>query len=436
MTSNISLVIRREYLERVSKKSFIITTLIMPVLMLLLSAAPALMMELGSSGVKEIAVVDSSGVIAPALESGDKIHFSASTLPADSLKRAESIDGVLIIGPDIVANPADVRIMAHDALPIDIIDNIKSQMERVIERQRIESYGIDDLGQILKEVQVDVDIPISRITDDNELADTSQALSSVMGIGMAFILYMFLVMYGQMVMTSIIEEKNNRVLEIMVSSIKPSHLMTGKIIGVGLVAVTQVLIWAALLALISAFVMPALLPDSLTADVAAYGAGAFDAAASANDAELVQVVATLGSVGYIIGMFGYMLLFLIGGFLFYAAINCAIGSAVDNIQDAGQLQMFVVVPIILGLVFSMNVIADPTSAVSVWMSFIPFTSPMVMMARIPFGIPGWQIALSLAVLYASFMAMVWISAKIYRVGIFMYGKKPSIKELIRWARYK
>ena len=249
-------------------------------------------------------------------------------------------------------------------------------------------------------------------------------------------LYIFLLLYGQMVMTSIIEEKNNRVLEIVVSSIKPAQLMMGKIIGIGLVAVTQVLIWAALISVISGSILPALLPAEVMNEVTAFNNGTIDINTATNDAELLHALSVIGNVGYILSIFGYLILFLIGGFLFYSSIYAAIGSAVDNIQDAGQFQSIVVFPIIIGLILSMTVVNDPNSTLATIMSMIPFTTPMVMMARIPFGIATWEIIVSLALLYISFLFMVWVAAKIYRVGIFMYGKKPSIKDLIRWINYK
>ena len=253
---------------------------------------------------------------------------------------------------------------------------------------------------------------------------------------MTFMLYIFLLLYGQMVMTSIIEEKNNRVLEIVVSSIKPAQLMMGKIIGIGLVAVTQVLIWAALISVISGSILPALLPAEVMNEVTAFNNGTIDINTATNDAELLHALSVIGNVGYILSIFGYLILFLIGGFLFYSSIYAAIGSAVDNIQDAGQFQSIVVFPIIIGLILSMTVVNDPNSTLATIMSMIPFTTPMVMMARIPFGIATWEIIVSLVLLYISFLFMVWVAAKIYRVGIFMYGKKPSIKDLIRWINYK
>ena len=237
-------------------------------------------------------------------------------------------------------------------------------------------------------------------------------------------------------MTSIIEEKNNRVLEIVVSSVSPTRLMLGKIFGICLVAVSQIVIWGVLIAAMSAFLLPALLPENVAGEMAALNAGQLDLAQSTVDTGLLQAISMLGNVSYILSLFGMLILFLVGGFLLYSAIYAAIGSAVDNIQDAGQLQSFIIFPVVIGIIFGMTAASDPTSSLSFWTSLIPFTSPMVMMARIPSGIPGWEIVLSLVLLYLTFFVMVWIAAKIYRVGIFMYGKKPTIKDLIRWTRYK
>ena len=330
-----------------------------------------------------------------------------------------------------------IQLYNNEASSMTLESDIRDQVNGIIENIRLESYDIANLDQILKEVESDVSIQSYDNTSKDEEKESSTILSYILGTVLTFFLYMCLLLYGQMVMTSIIEEKNNRVLEIVVSSVKPTQLMLGKICGIGLVAVTQIVIWGVLLAALSAFVLPALTPASVAADLSAMNAaGTAGNESLGTPVELLQALSILGNVGYIIQIFGLLLLFLVGGFMLYAAVYAAIGSAVDNIQDAGQLQSVVVMPIILGIVFGMMAASDPGSQLSLWTSMIPFTSPMVMMARIPFGVPGWQIAVSLIILYASFFAMVWVAAKIYRVGIFMYGKKPSVKELIRWMRYK
>lgn len=439
MSSNIGIIIAREFNERVGKKSFVITTLLMPVLMLLLMAAPAAIMMLSTPDDTEIAVVDQSGIMMPELAARaadlDFVTLTATDQPLDSVIADDRYDAVIFIGQDIVENPSNAALYNRDAGSMEVEMLASNAIKKVVEDERLKAYSIENLSKILDEVNVDVHLSTLRIDESGNQESFSSGVSYGMGMVMTFVLYMFLLLYGQMVMTSIIEEKNNRVLELVVSSVKPMQLMMGKIIGVGLVAVAQVVIWGVLLCLMSAFLLPAILPADLSAQVAMASAGDMDLSSSF-DPDMINALATFTSVGYIATMMGYMLMFLVGGFLFYASIFAAIGSAVDNIQDASQLQTFAVLPIILALVFSLAVVSDPNGTMSVWMSMIPFTSPMVMLARIPFGIPAWQIWVSAAILFASFVAMAWIAGKIYRIGIFMYGKKPSIADLVRWARYK
>lgn len=418
MKLSLSLIISREFFQRVSRKSFIITTILMPILMIGLMAAPALIMMVSTPSQKEIAVIDFSGMIAPTLQNSQSVHITAYApgTSTDTLEANKNIFGVLVIGEDIIKNPSSISLRTHEASSIELESNLSQQISSTIEDIRLRELGYDNIRQILDDTKANVVITTERIGQEKS---TSSMVSFFIGIAMTFILYMFLLIYGQMVMTSIIEEKNNRVLEIVVSSVSPTKLMLGKILGIGLVATVQILIWGVLICSVSAWLMP-----SLTSMV------------TGNDIELMSVLSQLGDTGYIISLFAYLLLFLIGGFLFYSAIFAAIGSAVDNIQDAGQLQSIVIIPIMLGLIMAMSVANDPNSTLAFWLSVIPFTSPMVMLARIPFGISTGEIILALVVLYVSTMLVVCLAAKIYRVGIFMYGKKPNLRELIRWATYK
>lgn len=417
MNSPLSIIVSREYLERVKRKSFIITTILMPLFMLGLMVVPALIAMVSTPDKQRIAVIDNSGLLAARLQNSSEVSFTVVDSDLDAAKADEQYYGVLEIGRDVVDNPSDVRLYTHGPASMMVEQFISGQLESGIESIRLGRYNIDNLEQILNSVHAKVALSTMRIDKADE--ETSSGLSYGMGIAMAFILYMIILMYGQMVMTSIIEEKNNRVLEIVVSSVKPSVLMAGKIIGVGLVALTQILIWAAIVLSFTVWAMPAII-GSL----------------SGVDSDFAGVLSQLGDAGYVAMLFVYMILFLVGGYLFYSSIYAAIGSAVDNIQDASQLQMVAVLPIIIGFVLAPSVINNPSSGAAFWGSVVPFTSPMVMMARIPFGIPLWEILVSLVLLYASSVALIWLAAKIYRVGIFMYGKKPTFGELIRWARYK
>lgn len=424
-------------MERVTKKSFIITTLLMPLLMLALMVTPVLIAEFSEGDQRKVAVIDQSGIIAPQLQN----CASFTIVPADSatdwrgMLEQEKADAVLMIPAGVLQGNEPLQLLTAGPSSMNLESAITAQVNSILERQRLESYNIANLEEIIAAVHSDVKLYSREYDADEGSKESSTVLSYILGMVLTMLLYMCLLLYGQMVMTSIIEEKTNRVLEIIVSSVKPMQLMLGKICGIGLVAVTQILIWTALIASMSAFLLPAIIPGDVSAQMAAMNAGA-DTAGMSGDMGMLQALAMLSDVGYILRLFGLLLLFLIGGFMLYAAIYAAIGSAVDNIQDAGQLQSVVIFPVIIGIVFGMTAASDPTSTLSVWMSMIPFTSPMVMMARIPYSIPAWQIGTSLVILYASFFAMVWLAGKIYRVGIFMYGKKPSLKELARWVRYK
>ena len=421
MKSGLSIVITREYLERVKRKSFIISTLLVPVLMIALMFAPALIMLFSESESKTVAVLDDSGVVAPRLSSNDEITFViAGGESLDSARANSGYDAILVIESAAVERPQEsVKLYSHGSLTMATDQYISSQVSDAIENVRLKAYNIENLDKILREIEVDLSMPVIDI-DKAEDTATSSVLSYILALVMDMMLYMFILIYGQMVMTSIIEEKTNRVLELVVSSVKPQWLMLGKIIGVGLVAITQILIWAAIIGMCSVFAPPAFAAMP----------------AAAGEPEIAGAIAQLSDVGFMVSLVVYMLLFFIGGYLFYSAIFAAIGSAVDNIQDASQLTSIATMPVIIGIVASMAVINNPTSGMAFWLSIIPFTSPMTMMSRLPFGVPVWETLLSLVVLYICFMLLLWVCAKIYRVGIFMYGKKPTLVEIIRWARYK
>lgn len=420
MNSPLGIIISREYLERVKRKSFILSTLLVPFFMVLLMVAPAAIMMLSEPETSRIAVMDQTGQLAPRLHSNQEITFVADNRELADLRSDEEYNIIITIGPDAVSRPErEVSIYSRGSISMMTNSYLNSQINKAIEDVRLDAYNMGNLRSIMNEVEVDCSYPTIRIDREEDTASSATA-SYFISLMMDMLLYMFILIYGQMVMNSIIEEKNNRVLELVVSSVKPKTLMLGKIAGVGLVAITQIFIWGVILAACTAWVVPAV------------GGMASDS----GDPEVTAAIAQLSDPGYFINLFVFMILFFIGGYLFYSSIYAAIASAVDNIQDAGQLSSVATIPVIIGIVVSMAAVSNPNGALAVWSSMIPFTSPMAMMARLPFGVPLWQSLLSLAILYASFMGMIWLCAKIYRVGIFMYGKKPTLVEIIKWSRYK
>ena len=437
---NIALIVMREFKERVYKKSFIITTLLMPLLLALVSVAPTLIMIYAKGDTKSISVIDNSGIIAERLESNDDVQFV--TIPngdlQEELKKSLESDnfGVLYIGADVVNNPNNIQLYTNSSSSMLIEESITDQIEEIIESERLKEYNISDLKQILDTIEVNISLSTFR-NDKEEQTASSSAASSLIGIILGFVLYFFLVIYGSIVMQSIIEEKSSRVLEVLVSTVRPFDMMMGKILGVAAVAATQIIVWGVLIMAISALLVPAVMPDDILASVEAVkgGADVMAMASSGVDVEMVTALASITNTGYIAKIVGLLLVFMIGGFLLYAAMYAAVGASVDNAQDAQQLTTPITIPIILAFIILTMVMNDPNSPLVVWCSMIPFTSPIVMMGRIPSGIPTWEIALSIALLYGTFILMVWIAGKIYRVGIFMHGKKPTFKDLYKWFKY-
>ena len=269
MRSKIKIIIQREYLERVSKKSFIFSTILMPIFMVALMIAPALFTIFNTPEQKKIAVIDESGIIANSLKDGEGIKFITISDSLEVAKNNHDIDGILVINKNILLSDNGVSLYTHDASSITIEQNITNQLEKTIENNRLKNYNIEDLDKIINAVKSNIQLSTYRIDESGE-SSSSSSLSYIIGTIMTLLLYMFLLLYGQLVMTSIIEEKNNRVLEIVVSSIKPTQLMMGKILGIGCVALTQVLIWAGIMISMSAFILPAILPTEVIAEVSAF----------------------------------------------------------------------------------------------------------------------------------------------------------------------
>ena len=436
---NIGLIIMREFKERVYKKSFIITTLLMPLFFAAISVAPALIMHFATGDTKTVSVIDNSGIIAPQLESDESVAFVAipnGDLQEELKKSLESDNfGLLYIGEDIVANPNNVQLYTNASSSMLVEEYIVDQIEDIIEAERLKEYNINDLKQILEKIEVN--ISLSTFRNDKENTASSSAASSFLGIALGFVLYFFLIIYGSIVMQSIIEEKNSRILEVMVSTVRPFDMMMGKILGVAAVAVTQIVIWGVLIVAMSALLVPAVMPDDILASVEAVkgGADVMSMASNGVDIETVAALASITNTGYIAKIIALLIAFMVGGFLLYAAMYAAVGASVDTAQDAQQLTTPIMLPIIISFIILTMVMNDPNSPLIVWCSMIPFTSPIVMMGRIPSGIPTWEIATSLVMLYATFIVMVWLAGKIYRVGIFMHGKKPTFKELYKWLKY-
>ncbi|MEG2755149.1 MAG: ABC transporter permease, partial [Mucinivorans sp.] len=430
-----------EYSQRVRKRAFIFTTILMPLLMVGLMVVTAYLARMDvATQAKHIVVVDSSNIVGPALVDENFVSFICDTVPYPEVAALHGDSfGFLVVGPDIVDNPSALKLYTRQSSTMPLENTIRGQVSRLIEQERIRRVGLPSLDSIINSVKAWAQISTYTIGEQTASSSAASSLeqSSSSGASMVlayvagFMIYMFIFIYGAMVMQGVIEEKSSRIIEVIVSSVKPVQLMMGKIIGIALVAMTQVFIWVILVG-VGAF----MIQNFAFSSVASHGDMAASMAAAGVDPNLSSMVGVLFRPGYLIGIAACFLIFFIGGYLLYAAMFAAVGSGVDNVADTQQLQLPVTIPLILALVVMLNVMRDPGSSMAFWFSIIPFTSPIIMMARIPYGVPLWEIALSVVLLYGTFVAVTFFAAKIYRTGIFMYGKKPSLSEIIRWARHK
>ncbi|MCD8173202.1 MAG: ABC transporter permease [Alistipes sp.] len=439
----IGIIIQREFNERVRKKSFILTTILTPILFLGIMAAVFYLAGTNLSQTKEIMVVDRSGFVAAGLPSDKSAVLVPTELSAEEIRAAKTagkypnLYGILVIGEDILSNPHAVSLYTFEPSTFDIESSLAMKISDAVEAEKLKAYDIEDLPEILAAVKTNVTVSAFRVDESGKEKQSSSGLAMGLAYIFGFLIYMFVFLYGMMVVQGVIEEKSSKVLEIIVSSVKPFELMMGKILGIAAVALTQFVIWVVFLFAVGTAVIhlfpgltgsvPEALADGNMADMAAM---------QGMDPAMLSAIETVTDCSFLLATMGGFLIFFIGGYLLYAAMFAAVGSAVDNAADAQQLQLPITIPMMLAIVVIISVMKDPNSSLAFWFSMIPFTSPVVMVARLPYGVPAREIALSVALLFATFLAMVWLAGKIYRVGIFMHGKKPSLGELLKWAKYK
>lgn len=464
--SKIGIIIAREYSTRVKKKSFIIGTLLVPILFATMIVVPMLIAMYSSDNkVRTIAVSDASGVVAQKLEDKENIRYSiVDSSVADKIKEDLPSSGtyyaLLQISELDSLNNADVAIYCKEQVSISLKDQIQSQVNQILSANKLASYDIPDLDKVMENIRNTSHVKTLQVGDDDkEGKETSVGAYMAIGYISSFIIYMFIFMFGSMVMQGVIEEKNNRIIEVIVSSVKPMQLMIGKIVGIALVALTQFVAWIVLTFLIVTAVSvftgrstASLAQQSAQAQVApaGIGGGAADLSALGIEEASVQADSSAVSEGMnamapilntlkqmnILGIIGTFLIYFILGYLLYASMFAAVGACVDNQADTQQLLWPITIPLIIGLFIMMSAFQNPNSTIAVWGSIIPFTSPMVMVARFAYGVPTWQYLLSIALLAGTFLLMGWISGKIYRIGILSYGKKAGWKEIFKWMKFK
>lgn len=450
---NINIIISREYLTRVKKKSFLLTTFLVPVLFAAMCILPSVIMFMAKDTDKKVAVIDQSGIAMPYLVDTDAVDYEDySTEPVDSMKlRFDELglDALVVVSPlDSVQRSVTVASYSAKPLSMELKEGVQSKVNDAVEDYRLALYEIGDLKQIMEDVKSDISMSTYTLDESGEEKITSSEVYMIISMLLSIIIYMFIAMFSGMVMQSVIEEKSSRVVEVLVSSVKATELMFGKIIGVACVALTQFFLWIILTLVLvggfSAFVgFDSLMGDPAQTEqmmeMAQMQMGGVDMTemteTMAEEEGMGAVLSTLKDIDWVQMILAFIVYFALG-YLLYASFFAAIGSAVENEADTNQLQMPVTVPLLLAFFIAIYAFNAPDSPIVWWGSMIPFTSPIVMLARIPFGVPMWELLLSIVLLLATFAACGWASAKIYKIGILMFGKKTTFKDLWKWLKQK
>lgn len=433
--NHLPLIIKREYLAKVKNKSFILMTFLSPLFIVALLSLIAYLTSVNNEKVRTISVLDESGILSEALISSDQVLYeSLNGMDLEDAKTTSNNNNAygLLHVPDLALEDVSekIKFYSKESPSLSLISSLESKIEKRIGELKLKKMGVDLSKISASKTYVNIN------QEDFEGVKTSKAgsfLKLIFGAAAGYLLFMFIIIYGNLIMRSVIEEKSSRIIEVIISSVKPIQLMLGKIFGTSLAGITQFAIWVILIAILS-FAASNFFGIDLSANPQQEMMTAAVSDVNANS-ELQALIAELHSLP-LINLIVAFVLFFVGGYLLYSSLYAAIGAAVDNETDTQQFLMPVVILLVVGFyVGFFTALEDPHGTISVVFSYIPFTSPIVMLIRIPFGVPIWEQILSLSVLIFSFLVTVWIAAKIYRVGILMHGKKPSYKDLIKWLKY-
>lgn len=446
--SKISLIIQREYFSRVKKKSFIIMTILGPLLMAGIFMVPILMAMYQEEEVLTIKVVDESGLFAPRFKDTPALKFQLDTLPLEVVKKVfdpESTDGILYLPANVINNTGSVLLFTSKQANLNMVAALEKTVQGEVEDIKLKAitkeYGMS--REELEKVKTEVKINTRVLTDKGE-EESSAELSTAIGFILAFIIYMSIFIYGTQVLRGVMEEKSNRIVEVIISSVKPFQLMLGKIVGIALVGLTQFLLWIVLTFTFSSvatslFVDSNQIEQQMQQQVTPLGTPIDKSSgvptASQMETGVEKVFDMIGSINFPL-ILGTFLFYFLGGYLLYASLFAAIGSAVDSDSDVQQFMLPVTIPMILSFVVAQNVMQSPDSTLAFWFSMIPLTSPIIMLVRVPFGVEAWELVLSMALLVGGFLFTTFLAGKIYRTGILLYGKKVTWKELGKWLFYK
>lgn len=435
--NKILLILKREYLTRVRKKSFIIMSVLGPVLMASMIIIPVLLMTMENEDEKIIAVVDNYNEFSTLLDTTKAIKFDFFTdIPSDSVQEKFSNSkyyAVLYRTDTIPYSPNGIHLSSDIQPSIDVKMHISKSLEESYEKRNLQNHGIDK--QLIESLKPEVTITTTKWDEDGGEKLSATEVIMIVGYMAALFIYIFVLMYGSQVMRGVIEEKTNRIVEIIISSVKPFQLMMGKITGVALVAITQFALWVILTTTILTTLQLTLLPEmDIVSSDPMIAQSQIQENVSGKDQLITDIIISLANLPIGALLISFLFYFL-SGYLLYSSLFASIGAAVDNETDTQQFMLPITIPLIAAFLVAQPVTQNPEGAVAFWFSMIPFTSPVIMMVRIPFGVPLWELLLSGAILIASFIATTWLAGKIYRTGILMYGKKVNYKEIWKWIKY-
>ncbi len=440
------LILKREYMTRVKKKSFIISTLLVPVFMLGIIVIPAWLATKGDDKERNIAVYDESSLFLGQFEKVGKTNYQYVTKEKyTEIKEKLQSSGfyALLYIPANIYSTNSAQLLSPKQIPFELTEEIRNKLSRIIENDKREKVvaetGIPDLEAKLSATKTRISLKTVQITETGEEKKSSSFVAFGASYLMGFIIYFFVFMYGSMVMRSVMEEKKSRIVEVIISSVRPFQLMFGKIVGTALVGLTQVAIWIAL-GVIGVTVLRGFFSPESAQQI---GKNLMESQQQMNpaisqvtqDNKVMEILEMIGNLNLPLILFTFIFYFL-GGYLLYSSLMGAVGSAVDNDEDTQQLVFPITFPLILSIILLFSVAKNPEGSVAFWASMIPFTSPVCMLARIPYGVPIGELLLSMGLLVATTLGAIWAAAKIYRTGILMYGKKVNLKELVKWLRYK
>lgn len=428
----IRIVVQREFVTRVNRKSFIILTVLMPFIFAAIIFVPLLLSMIESDEKKNIAVIDHTGIYIDKFENDEAYVFIPKDKMLDEFKSdTTSFDAVIEIRSDLRTNPDDAAIYSKNEIPLSLTRTVNNVLNKQIRHDKMTSYNIENLDKIITDFENEYSIKTIKWTDDGSEKESNVNIAIAIGIIFTFVIYIFVLSYGGMVMQSVMEEKTNRIVELMVSSVTPFQLMIGKIIGIGLVGILQLLIWGVMLAAI-------IMAGSMALGLSAATDPNMMANAEVQMQDTEKILSIFSAINNLnlTAIGGLFILNFIGGYLVYASIFAAIGASVNEQEDSQQFLTPIIILIIFALYAGMYGAENPEGPLAFWCSMIPFTSPIVSMVRVALDVPAWETVMSLLILYITAFFMIWIAGRIYRIGILMYGKKPSFSEMMKWVRYK